>query len=461
MIQRALTKNKCCALARTLFGTVLASALLSAWAGDQNSSTPSTKLSTGVQTSSAAPTAPQTNLRQIDDDPYEPPPPPSGPIHVVPNGIRYIVEAPFISQVPLRIVVGASAYAELCLYNDVPQNQLCVTIDSPLPAGMDLEYTDAALLDPDDDPRFLSFVPVIGNSDPEGWAASRFIDSLGKAAAVWGNYLATHPQLVAKTNNAFRASGASNLLLTGTVRPPRSTHPNRMANSETHCYAELEAQGLCSNKPDDSEPDDSEPDPDIPTVEVPGQLPPPYEPPPYIPPNPELPPYEPGGGDGGSLEPPIEQYPKDGLLAQVTPVAKPCGRLGPGGLLCSITIFGKRPPPIPATAPEPVDRGPQYFAPQILCDWHILCNEGQEPRDNDRGSNSGTSGKTLAELDQICVDINAKEIEACSTIVRAKRGKGQDLFREIDMCIKAANKRMYACFDTAKRLTDNGAHPAP
>ena len=136
-------------------------------------------------------------------------------------------------------------------------------------------------------------------------------------------------------------------------------------------------------------------------------------------------------------------------------------KLGIGGLLCSITIFGKKPPPLPATVPEPVDRGHQYFAPQILCDWHILCNVGQEPRDNDRGPNSGTSGKTQAELEQICVDINIREIQVCYAIVKAKGRKGQDLNREVEMCKQEANKRMFACFETAKKLTDNGAHPAP
>jgi hypothetical protein len=317
---------------------------------------------------------------------------------------------------------------------------------------MDLAYTDAGLLDPSDDPRFLSFVPVIGNSDPQGLVASRFIDALGRAAAVWGSYLPTHPHLVSRASNAFRASGSSNLLLTSAPRSLRSTVPNRTANSE-NCYAEMAAQGLCS----------MEPDPNIPVVEVPGHLPPPDNPPPSAPPTPELPPYEsPGGGNsGGSGQAPIGQYPKDGLLAQVTPVAKPCGRLGVGGLLCSITIFGKKPPPLPATAPEPVDHGHQYFAPQILCDWHILCNVGQEPRDNDRGPNSGTSGKTQAELDQICVDINIREIKVCHAIIKAKGRKGQDFNREFEMCKQEANDRMFACFETAKRLTDNGAHPAP
>ncbi|QJE01034.1 hypothetical protein HH212_14165 [Massilia forsythiae] len=267
------------------------------------------------------------------------------------------------------------------MYNTVPQNQLCVTIDSPLPAGMDLEYTDATLLDLDNDSRFLSFVPVVGNSDPEGLAASRFIDSLGKAAAVWGGYLEMHPGLVARTNNAFRASVTSNLLLRSRGLSPKSTHSGGMLNSE-NCYAEMAELGLCSN-----DPEDSVPDPNIPIVDVPGYL--------------------------------------------------------------------------PATTPEPVESGHQYFAPQILCDWHILCNQGQEPRDNDRGPNSGTSGKTKTELDQICVDINIREINVCYAIIKAKGRKGEDFYRELDMCKKEANDRMYACFATAEKLTDNGAHPAP
>ncbi|WP_227496783.1 hypothetical protein [Massilia litorea] len=70
-------------------------------------------------------------------------------------------------------------------------------------------------------------------------------------------------------------------------------------------------------------------------------------------------------------------------------------------------------------------------------------------------------GKTQAELGQICVDINIAEIRVCNAIVNAKGRKGQDLYREVEMSKQEANDRMFACFETAKRLTDNGAHPAP
>lgn len=395
------------------------------------------------------------------DDPSLPSSP-TVPVQGPPAGIRYTLEAPFISQVPLRIVVGTSTYAGLCLYNREPLRQLCVTIDSPLPTGVDLEYTDAALLDPNDDARFLSFVPVVGNSDPQGLAASRFIEALARAAAVWGSYLQQHPQLVTQTNSEFRGSGASNVLLAGTSRFPKGM-PNSgstfSATRDDGCYAEMQDLGLCPSDPNpDPDPNDPPVDPNIPRVDVVGDKPPPYEPPPYVPPTPEPPPLDIGGG-GSSGDP--SQHPKDTLLAQLTPVAPPCGKLGPGGLLCSIMIFGKKPPPLPASKPEPIDRGHQFFAPQILCDWHILCNEGQEPRDNDRGPGSETRGKTQTELDQICTDINIAEIRVCNAIIKAKGSTGQDLYREIDMCKKEADKRMFACFETAKKLTDNGAHPAP
>lgn len=216
----------------------------------------------------------------------------------------------------------------------------------------------------------------------------------------------------------------------------------------------MEALGLCFNEDD---PDDV--DPDIPRVDVPGERPPPPEPPPYVPPTPELPPYEPPGGGGGDDA--GDQNPKDKLLAQLTPVAPPCGRLGPGGLLCSIQIFGKRPPALPPKNAEPVDRGHQYFAPQVLCDWHILCNEGQEPRDNDRGVGSSTSGKTQQQLDEICNNILITEVATCRSITNAMGGSSSERQRKFMQCEKEANERAFACFDNAKRFTDNGKHTAP
>lgn len=209
--------------------------------------------------------------------------------------------------------------------------------------------------------------------------------------------------------------------------------------SENDCYAEMRDKGYCEIKgqrPDNPSPDFPREDP---------------EPPPF-----ELPP---GGGS------PIEDDPKE-RLAQLSPVAPPCGAMGPiGGMLCSITIFGVRPPPKPPKTDVPVDRGHQYFAPRILCNWQILCNVGQEPRgetgDNDRSAggliDASTSGKTQAELHKICEAIHSAELETARNINKAMGGN----YRDFLVLEENANKRLYACYRTADKLTDNGQHPAP
>jgi hypothetical protein len=101
----------------------------------------------------------------------------------------------------------------------------------------------------------------------------------------------------------------------------------------------------------------------------------------------------------------------------------------------------------------------QPWFPQSWCDWsQILCSNGQEPSDNDRGIDASTSGKTKAELDEICVNINIIEIDVC----KANFPKWKSTqFREFNGCREEANQRMYACFRTADKLTDYGQHPAP
>lgn len=125
--------------------------------------------------------------------------------------------------------------------------------------------------------------------------------------------------------------------------------------------------------------------------------------------------------------------------------------------LVTVCIRGKRPPPPPDEVPLP--NGALPWFPQGWCNWsHIFCTAGQEPRDNDRGIGSGRSGKTKAELDEICVKINIVEIDVCKANFPRWRSSQ---FREFNVCMEAANKRMYACFDTADLLTDHGQHPAP
>ncbi len=153
-----------------------------------------------------------------------------------------------------------------------------------------------------------------------------------------------------------------------------------------------------------------------------------------------------GDGDIGNFPQLPPSYPAENLAA----VLNPCV-ISP---IITVCVRGNRPPP-PDVVPLPT--GPTPWFPQSWCDaFHVLCSAGQEPRDNDRGADSGTSGKTKEELDQICTDINIVEIDVCKAIYPPS-----SKFREYLVCTNNANERMYACFRTASELTDNGAHPAP
>ncbi|MCS0608815.1 hypothetical protein NX773_11620 [Massilia solisilvae] len=136
----------------------------------------------------------------------------------------------------------------------------------------------------------------------------------------------------------------------------------------------------------------------------------------------------------------------DWVVAQMSSEPDTCPDAG----IVKVCIRGKCPP----------DRlpGHQYFFPQRMCDWsHVFCNEGQESAsDNERQPGSETSGKTQAELDEICVNNNKVEIDVCKAHFPPSRQ-----YREYKVCEEQANRRMYACFATASKLTDNGAHPAP
>ena len=153
-----------------------------------------------------------------------------------------------------------------------------------------------------------------------------------------------------------------------------------------------------------------------------------------------------GDGDIGKFPQLPPRYPAEDLAA----VLNPCV-ISP---IITVCVRGNRPPP-PDEVPLPA--GPTPWFPQSWCDaFHVLCSTGQEPRDNDRGANSSTSGKTQSELDDMCVDINKVEIDVCKAMYPESAK-----FREYLVCESNANERMYACFRTASQLTDNGAHPAP
>ena len=141
------------------------------------------------------------------------------------------------------------------------------------------------------------------------------------------------------------------------------------------------------------------------------------------------------------------RYPDEDLAA----VLNPCV-ISP---IMTVCVRGNRPPP-PDVVPLPT--GPTPWFPQSWCDaFHVLCSTGQEPRDNERGPDSNTSGKTMEELYRICDDINAAEINTCNAIMTAGDGD----YRMKRACIERANSRLAACYSAARQLTDNGTHPAP
>lgn len=147
----------------------------------------------------------------------------------------------------------------------------------------------------------------------------------------------------------------------------------------------------------------------------------------------------------------IPQLPPSWPLASLAATIDPCV-VSPIIVVC---VRGNKPPPV--VDPIIVQRGPTPWFPQGWCDaFHVLCSKGQEPRDNSRGANSSTSGKTLAELMDICDSINGIELDLCSANYAMNKNGG-----ELQTCKQRANDRMFACYSSAKSLTGNGAHVAP
>jgi hypothetical protein len=81
----------------------------------------------------------------------------------------------------------------------------------------------------------------------------------------------------------------------------------------------------------------------------------------------------------------------------------------------------------------------------------IFCSAGQVP-DNDRGEDSGHSGKTLNQLYDACNAIYEVEMDVCAA------NKAGGTYRQ---CSARAANRLAACMSTARQVTDNGAHPVP
>lgn len=173
----------------------------------------------------------------------------------------------------------------------------------------------------------------------------------------------------------------------------------------------------------------------------------------------------PGDSDPAQQPDPV-QAPDQGSVP-ATNAGEPCGVVD-GTTVCEMT--GPRPLPVPAAPPagtippvggippiEQLPRGQTPWFPQSWCDWdHFFCSGGQEPRDNDRGPNSDTGGKTRDELDEICNNINKVEVDMCKV-----NYPPSSKYREYLACKEKADQRMFDCFRTANQLTDYGAHPAP
>jgi hypothetical protein len=326
-----------------------------------------------------------------DPPPEPPPPPPPAPLPDIegqPEGVRYVVPAPFIaSGVNLDVVVGQHASA-LCLREANPLlPRKCMPVKAPLPANMELGYFDGG-----QEARMLTFTAVNDNDLTTSIAlVSPWVQALATASTDWGNYLDQHPGLA----SAVRAM------------------PENFA---------------------DEDPDEGY----IPVVFVPGTRP--WDPPTM--PDPGSPAPPPLGG------PP---WPKDTLIAQVVPITPPCGLVGIG-VVCSVTIWGARPPAAPPKTIAPDERGRQYFAPQVLCDMHIICNEGQRPLAKD-------GGKTLAELLDVCQKQANVGLLMCK--VKYSIMDKNSAIELLDACLKTVSAVHDACITSAQEVTGNGEHPAP
>ncbi|MES2757828.1 MAG: hypothetical protein V4693_10680 [Pseudomonadota bacterium] len=128
-----------------------------------------------------------------------------------------------------------------------------------------------------------------------------------------------------------------------------------------------------------------------------------------------------------------------------------CRPIGPMSVYCGSGPVG---PLVVGDIPKLPGRAP--WLPQSWCNTaSIFCSEGQEPKDNDRGSNSSTSGKSMTELYELCEAIETVERDVCS----ANKG-GMDS-RSLKVCMDKATTRKIACYATARELTNKGTRLAP
>ena len=113
-------------------------------------------------------------------------------------------------------------------------------------------------------------------------------------------------------------------------------------------------------------------------------------------------------------------------------------------------------PPVVGGVPD-IPTGPTPYFPQAMCNLlPMFCSAGQVP-DNDRAADSDHSGKTLDQLYDICDSINAVEMGVCETTLKL----GYLDYPGFKACGQRATERLFACRQTARQVTDNGAHTAP
>ncbi len=296
---------------------------------------------------------------------------------------------------PLIMVFESAGQAIVCTASGAI---VCSRVAAPVPTG---GVVDALLLSDGYTAFTYTRAPgVTGAPDPQGQAAMRFQAAVDAAATAVRQFLSAHTNAIEHVDDYYEYD------------PVLDPVPSPGDSGGGGYF--------------------------VPVVVISAPLPDPIDPGPFF--------VTSGDGNIGNFP----QLPPSYAAEDLAAVLNPCV-ISP---IITVCVRGNRPPP-PDEVPLPT--GPMPWFPQSWCDaFHVLCSTGQEPRDNDRGANSSTSGKTQAELDQICTDINIVEIDVCKANFSPARYP-----REYAVCKSEADERMFACFRTASELTDNGAHVAP
>ncbi len=304
-----------------------------------------------------------------------------------------------LASEPLHLLFESEGQAIVC--NGSHATILCAQVAAPVPGGVSVE----AMILPGGYTVFTyARAPgVTGAPDPQGQAALRFQVAVDRAAAAVRGYLSAQTRSIGHVQDDYEFDPSFD----DPVASP----------------GDLGGGGY------------------FPIIVISAPLPDPIDPGPFIvagadviiddTPFPQLPP----------------RYPDEDLAA----VLDPCV-ISP---IMTVCVRGTRPPPPPDEFVLP--SAPTPWFPQSWCDtFHILCSKGQEPHDNDRGADSSTTGKTLEQLKQICESINMVDMDVCHAAYAVNKN-GSDWIT----CKNRANAKMFACYDTARSLTDDGAHVAP